>query len=176
MKMKELAPRGFLTICILKLLKTGPKHGYEIIKSIKEETGWKPSPGAVYPTLHDLKKKGLIEEKKVERRISYKLTNEGKAIAEKIDENMKIMKDKFYNFINIMGQILGLKESELRRMMETHARNGKGSFLLLPEDIRLSMIKTKNLILKIAKDEEKYKKLKKLLDDLKIKLEKLEGE
>ena len=176
MRMKELAPRGFLTTCILKLLKTGPKHGYEIIKSIKEETGWGPSPGAVYPTLHELKKKGLIEEKRVERRISYKLTPEGKLITEKIEENMKIMKDKFCNFISIMGQILGLKESELRRMIEIHGKKGKGSFLLLPEDIRMSMIKAKDLILKITKDEKKHKKLKRLLNDLRIKLEKIEGE
>jgi DNA-binding PadR family transcriptional regulator len=176
MKMKELAPRGFLTTCILKLLKTGPKHGYEIIKTIKKETGWEPSPGAVYPTLHNLKKKGLIEEKKVERRISYKLTTKGMEMTEKIEESMKDMKERFWNFISIMGQILGVKESELRRIMEIHEKKGRDNFLILPEGIRISMIKSRNLIFKITKDRKKHKKLKTLLDEVKIKLEKIDGE
>ncbi len=176
MSMKDLAPRGFLTTCILKLLRNGPKHGYEIIKCIKEDTGWKPSPGAVYPTLHGLKKKGLIEEKKDERRISYSLTTKGKEMTKKVEESMKDMKDKFWNFANIMGQILGVKESELRRMMEIHERKERGGFLLLPEDIRMTMIKISDLIAKIVKDKKKHKKLKCLLDDLRTKLEKIEGE
>jgi DNA-binding PadR family transcriptional regulator len=174
--MKELAPRGFLTMCILKLLKTGPKHGYEIIKSIKEETGWEPSPGAVYPTLHELKKKGLIEEKKVDRRISYKLTTEGKITVGKIEENMKEMKEKFHNFIGIMGQILGVKEAEMRKMMEIHGRKERDSFLLLPKDIKISMFKTRNLILKIAKDKSKHKEIERILKKTRIELEKIEGE
>jgi DNA-binding PadR family transcriptional regulator len=174
--MKELAPRGFLTTCILKLLKTGPKHGYEIIKSIKEETGWRPSPGAVYPTLHDLKKRGLIEEKKSERRISYKLTTEGKEMTGKIEENMKEMKEKFSNLIGIMGQILGVKDSELERMMDIHGKKETGNFLLLTEDIRKQIVKTREVIFKITKDEKKHKNLKNILDELYLKLKKLDGE
>jgi DNA-binding PadR family transcriptional regulator len=174
--MKELAPRGFLTTCILKLLKTGPKHGYEIIKSINKETGWEPSPGAVYPTLHNLKKKGLIEGKKCERRISYKLTNEGRITVKKIEENMKEMKNKLHSFIGIMGQILGVKDSELKGMIEIHEKKETGSFLLLPRDIRMQMIKARELIFKVAKDKKKHKKLKNLLDEVRIKLEKIEGE
>ena len=176
MEMKELAPRGFLTTCILKSLKNKPKHGYELIKSIKEGTGWEPSPGAVYPTLHHLKKRGLIEEKKEGRRISYRLTTKGKEMTEKVEESMKEMKNKFHSFISVIGQIMGVDESELRRIMEIHKGKEKGGFLLLPTDIKISMFKTRNLILEIAKDKEKHKKLKKVLDEVKIKLEKIEGE
>jgi DNA-binding PadR family transcriptional regulator len=175
MKIRDLAPRGFLTTCILKLLRTGPKHGYDIIKSIESETGWKPSPGAVYPTLHDLKKKGLIEEKKVERRISYKLTTEGKITVEKIEENMKEMKERFHNFISIMGQILGVKEPELRKMMEVHGKKGRDSFLFLPKDIKILMFKTRNLILKIAKDKSKHKEIERILKKTRMELEKIKG-
>jgi len=59
MKFHKLVPRGMLKFNILKLLKKGPKHGYEIMKLMEEETGWEPSPGALYPTLHQLKKKKL---------------------------------------------------------------------------------------------------------------------
>ena len=174
--MKDLAPRGFLTTCILKSLKDEPKHGYELIKSIKEGTGWEPSPGAVYPTLHHLKKQGLIDEEKEGRRISYRLTNEGEAIVEKIEENMKEMKKRLHNFISIMGQILGVKEPELRKMMEIHGRKERDSFLLLPKDIKISMFKTRNLILKIAKDKSKHKEIERILKKTRIELEKIEGE
>lgn len=174
MKITELVPRGFLTTCILKSLVNKPKHGYEIIKSIKEKTGWEPSPGSIYPTLHDLKKKGLIEEKKEGRRISYRLTTKGKEMAEKVEESMKEMKNKFHSFISVIGQIIGVEESELRRIMEIH--EGKDGFLLLPAGIKISMFKTRNLILKISKDKKNHKKLKKILDDLYFKLKNLEGE
>jgi Fe-S cluster assembly ATPase SufC len=97
-------------------------------------------------------------------------------MTEKIEESMKNMKEKFWNFTSIMGQILGVKESELRRIMEIHERKERGVFLLLPEDIRMNIIKTRNLMFKIAKDKEKHKKLKIFLDELRIKLEKIEGE
>ncbi len=176
MSMKNLVPRGFLTTCILKSLKNGPKHGYELIKSIKEGTGWEPSPGAVYPTLHHLKKQGLIDEEKYERRISYKLTTKGKEMTEKIEENMKEMKEKFSNLIGIMGQILGVKDSELGGMMNIHGKKGADGFLLLTGNIRKQMFKTRDLISKIAKDKKKHKNLKNVLDELYLKLKKLDGE
>jgi DNA-binding PadR family transcriptional regulator len=176
MEMKELAPRGFLTMCILKSLKDGPKHGYELIKSIKEETGWGPSPGAVYPALHHLKKQGLIDEEKEGRRISYRLTNEGEAIVEKIEENMKEMKSKFHNFINIMGQILEIKESELKKIKEIHNNKERRGFIFLPTDIKNSLFKTRDLISKISQNKKKHKNLKNVLDELYFKLKKLDGE
>ena len=176
MSMKDISPRGFLITCILKSLKNGPKHGYELIKSIKEETGWGPSPGAIYPTLHNLKERGLIEEKKDDRRISYKLTIKGKEMSEKIEENMEEMKNKFHNFIGIMGQIIGLKESELKKIREIHYNKEEKGFIFLPKDIKISLFKTRDLISKIAKDKKKHKNLKNVIDELYLKLKKLDGE
>jgi hypothetical protein len=97
-------------------------------------------------------------------------------MTEKVEESMKEMKNKFHSFISVIGQIMGVDESELRRIMEIHKGKEKGGFLLLPTDIKILMFKTRNLILEIAKDKEKHKKLKKVLDEVKIKLEKIEGE
>ena len=74
---KKIVPRGFLKSYILKLLKSGRKHGYDIIKSIENETGWKPSSGGIYTTLHELEKKRLIVKFKEGRRKYYKLTEKG---------------------------------------------------------------------------------------------------
>ena len=47
---------------ILGLIAEKPRHGYEIIKAIEEETGgaYTPSPGVIYPTLTLLEEMGHI--------------------------------------------------------------------------------------------------------------------
>ena len=176
MEMKKLVPRGFLRSHILKLLKSGPKHGYEIIKLIEQETGWNPSPGAVYPTLHELMKNNFVTKftSKRERRIYYKLTKKGELITEKFEESMNEMKDKFSDFIGIMSQILGMNETELRNIIQKHQQ--KGSFFLLSDEIRELIFKSRNSLITIARDKTKHKKLKKLLSEFEIKLKKLAGE
>ena len=78
---EKIVPRGFLKSYILKLLRSGPRHGYDIIKSIGDETGWKPSPGGIYPILHDLEERGLVIKFKDGRRKYYKLTKDGKKLS-----------------------------------------------------------------------------------------------
>ena len=45
--------QGDLKLVVLDLLRTRPRHGYEIIRAIEELAGgdYTPSPGVVYPTL-----------------------------------------------------------------------------------------------------------------------------
>jgi DNA-binding PadR family transcriptional regulator len=52
--------QGDLRLVILALLAEQPRHGYEIIKAIKERLGgaYAPSPGVVYPTLTWLEELG----------------------------------------------------------------------------------------------------------------------
>jgi len=47
---------------VLLLLGQQPMHGYQIIQAITERTqgAWRPSPGAVYPTLAQLEDEGLV--------------------------------------------------------------------------------------------------------------------
>jgi DNA-binding PadR family transcriptional regulator len=176
MGLKKLVPRGFLTTCILKQLKDGPKHGYYIIKSIEKETGWEPSPGAVYPTLHELKERGLITKKRKDRKIFYKLTKEGRELIHTLEKSMGEMKDRFGYFIGVLGQILGVSESELRNLIKKHEGIQKNRFFLLPPKIREPMFESRSFILKIAKDKTKHKKLMKILKDTKQELKKLSGE
>jgi len=178
MKIRKLVPRGFLTSCILKQLKTGPKHGYDIIKSLERENGWGPSPGAVYPTLHELTERGLITKirKKKDRKIFYKLTKEGRGLIHTFEKSMDEMKDKFGDFIGVVGQILGMSETELRVLMKKHGGIQREKLFLVPPKIRESMIQSKDLILKIAEDKTKHEKMGKILKDTQQKLKKLSGE
>lgn len=84
--------KGTLSLLILSLLRRRPMYGYEIVKTVREETGgaleWKE--GSLYPGLHKLAKDRLIRGEwqgtaGQRRRRYYHLTKEGRtALAEKI--------------------------------------------------------------------------------------------
>jgi len=54
---------GTLDLLILQTLKWSPKHGYGIGKWIRDKTegAVEPDESALYPALHRMEKKGLIE-------------------------------------------------------------------------------------------------------------------
>ena len=87
--------RGGLTTLILQNLSTGPNHGYSIAQEIKQKSrgvlDFKE--GALYPALHGLEGKGLIESStRVEQgrtRCYYKLTQKGKTALEKQKQDWK---------------------------------------------------------------------------------------
>jgi PadR family transcriptional regulator PadR len=75
--------RGSLPLLILHVLSTGPRHGYAILKDIKQgsEGVLGVAEGTLYPILHDLEQRGLIEafEETVSGRLRrcYRLTETG---------------------------------------------------------------------------------------------------
>lgn len=74
------ARRGESKFLLMDALQGGPKHGYEVIKSLEERSGgqYAPSPGVVYPTLQFLAEAGLVRaEQEGDRRV-FHLTDEGK--------------------------------------------------------------------------------------------------
>jgi DNA-binding PadR family transcriptional regulator len=78
---RDRARRGDARYILLDALRDGPKHGYEIIKTLEERSGGKyvPSPGTVYPTLQFLEDQGYVRAtEEAERRI-YQLTDAGQA-------------------------------------------------------------------------------------------------
>ena len=75
------ARRGEARYILLDALRDGPKHGYEIIKTLEEKSGgrYAPSPGTVYPTMQFLEDQGLVQAgQETERRV-YGLTEAGRA-------------------------------------------------------------------------------------------------
>ena len=77
--------KGSLPLLILHTLSREAKHGYRIAKDIKQQSVGvlNFAEGTLYPTLHDLEKRGLIksieEEVKGRTRRSYHLTEKGQA-------------------------------------------------------------------------------------------------
>lgn len=75
------AKRGEARYVLLDALRDGPKHGYEIIKTLEERSAgqYVSSPGTVYPTLQYLEEMGLVRaDQEGERRV-YNLTEAGRA-------------------------------------------------------------------------------------------------
>ena len=54
-------PKGLLQYLSLKLIQREPMSGSEIMESMEEYTGWRPSPGSMYPLLSNLQERDLIE-------------------------------------------------------------------------------------------------------------------
>ncbi len=72
--------RGHLKYAVLQLLSREPMHGYQLMKTMEEESGgsYIPSAGSVYPVLQKLEHKGLISsEAATDSRRSYRITEEG---------------------------------------------------------------------------------------------------
>lgn len=75
------AQRGDVRTAILLLLADQPMHGYQLMQAISERTdgAWRPSPGAVYPTLDQLEDEGLATIQQEGGRRLVTLTDAGRA-------------------------------------------------------------------------------------------------
>jgi DNA-binding PadR family transcriptional regulator len=82
---------GEFRIAILSLLSEGPKHGYQLMKEMKERSGgtYRASPGSVYPTAQQLEDEALIASKMEDGRRVYTLTAAGRKELEKDPETAK---------------------------------------------------------------------------------------
>jgi DNA-binding PadR family transcriptional regulator len=79
-----------LRLVLLKLIGDQPRHGYDLIRAIEEQTGgsYAPSPGVVYPTITLLQDMEQIAEQAAEgTKRQFAITDAGKALlAEKAEE------------------------------------------------------------------------------------------
>ena len=75
------AQRGDVRTAILLLLHDQPMHGYQLMQAISDRTqgAWRPSPGAVYPTIDQLEDEGLATIHAEGGRRLVTLTSEGHA-------------------------------------------------------------------------------------------------
>jgi DNA-binding PadR family transcriptional regulator len=72
-------------------------HGYQIMQAMSERTGgaWRPSPGAVYPTLAQLEDEGLVTTQEEDGRRLATLTPDGRTY---LDERSTRLGDPFADF------------------------------------------------------------------------------
>ena len=53
--------KSFLDLFVLDLLDGGPKHGYEIMRELRNKTGTMIGAGTLYPLLYELEERELVD-------------------------------------------------------------------------------------------------------------------
>jgi DNA-binding PadR family transcriptional regulator len=102
--------RGDVRAATLLLLGEGPMHGYQLMQEIERRTdgAWRPSPGAVYPTISLLEDEGYVEITREGSRQLVTLTDTGRAY---LEEQRESFGDPF------TGRVRG-GASDLRDLLE----------------------------------------------------------
>lgn len=102
--------RGTLDVLILKTLSWGPAHGYAVASWIEQvtEDALRIEEGSLYPALHRLERKGLIESEwglseNNRRARYYRLTEEGR-------RQLQAGLSHWGRFAEAVGKVLGGSE------------------------------------------------------------------
>ena len=110
--------KSMLKMFILRQISCKPMSGYDIIKKFEELLGYKPSAGAVYPTLKGLEKDGFIIGKKEGRRTVYSLAPKGKEFIEEIIRIKEEFYEKMHSHILATAEIFDDKDLKTFCRME----------------------------------------------------------
>ena len=70
---------GRLRLYLLRLLDEEPRHGYEVIRLLRDRFMgvYAPSPGTIYPRLARLEEEGLVTHDEENGRKVYRITEAG---------------------------------------------------------------------------------------------------
>jgi DNA-binding PadR family transcriptional regulator len=107
--------KGDMKYVILDLIKDKPRHGYEIIRELEEQSHgtYKPSPGAIYPTLQMLEEMDYISAMERDGKKIYTITEQGEQFLverkDSADEVRSQMKHR-WSFKNIGRMAMVMKE------------------------------------------------------------------
>lgn len=107
--------KGDLKYVLLGLIKDKPRHGYDVIRELEDQSYgfYKPSPGVIYPTLQMLEEMGYTGSTEEEGKKVYSITEQGLAfLAKKKDVANGVrsqMKHK-WSFKNIGRMVSVMKE------------------------------------------------------------------
>ena len=124
--------QGDLKLVVLDLLKSAPRHGYDVIKAIEDLAGgdYTPSPGVIYPTLTLLEDMGYAQATAEQSgKKSYAITPEGSAF---LDSQRDVL-ERILERITSAGSVADARRApELQRSMQNfktalHLRLSRGN-------------------------------------------------
>lgn len=72
--------RGDLKYEILESLLEGPRHGYDIMLTIEQKRGLRPSPGSIYPALQMLEDGDFVRGYERDGKRRYEITDKGREL------------------------------------------------------------------------------------------------
>jgi len=103
---------GNLRLLVLKLLSSKDMSGYDLMKTIYERTGRKPSPGSMYPLLEGLKQEGRMTVKEVGRAKRYSITESGKRELSDVSAQKDELVGNIRKAIGVFCTMTGQTETE----------------------------------------------------------------
>jgi len=100
--------RGTLQYCVLALLSSSERYGFELVRALGEVGGMVTSEGTIYPLLSRLRRDGLVETTWRESpagppRRYYKLTKAGRAALDGFAWEWSRFRDAVDQFVNTDG-------------------------------------------------------------------------
>ncbi len=158
--------KAHIKLTVLEELNKKSSYGYDVMKSIGE-LGKKPSPGYIYPLLNDLEKKNFISVKKDGRRKIYSITPDGRKFLKNLKNKRKLM---FEKMIQMWEPIAG--KEEIEHLKKFKINRDKSS---LPLRDLVLIKKLHRLIFSSyqKRNDENRKKIKKILEETIVKIEKI---
>jgi DNA-binding PadR family transcriptional regulator len=97
-------PVSPLQMLLLIQLDEGPKYGYEMLKTLKDEFEgtWEPKTGTVYPALKSLEKKGYITTETHDDTDYYQITKKGQTLFELMQNHLETSIDFSVKYISVV--------------------------------------------------------------------------
>jgi DNA-binding PadR family transcriptional regulator len=116
--------RGVVRVALLMLLAEESLNGYQLMQSIEERSGgrWRPSPGAVYPSLAQLEDEGLIRAAERDGTKVFEITDAGREYIEQREDQTPPWADNDDSeaFVDLLSQV---KQTGIAAMQVAHAGN-----------------------------------------------------
>ena len=106
--MSPVFRHGSLRLYLLRLLDEEPRHGYEVIRLLRDRFMgvYSPSPGTIYPRLARLEEEGLVTHDEVDGRKVYRITDAGREeLRSRSDELDELEEELSASVSNIVREV-----------------------------------------------------------------------
>ena len=113
-------PVSPLQVLLMIQLDGGPKYGYEMLKTLKDEFDgvWEPKTGTVYPALKSLAKKGFVETEERDGTEYYHITEKGRRLFPELEKHFADSLGFTVNYLTVLFKWMSMemKQGALRIM------------------------------------------------------------
>jgi DNA-binding PadR family transcriptional regulator len=131
--MSPVFRHGRLRLYLLRLLDEEPRHGYEVIRMLRDQFMgvYAPSPGTIYPRLARLEEEGLVTHDEVDGRKVYRITDAGRReLHDREDELAELeqeLSDSVRDVVREVKEDVRETVRSLREELTAAARNARSA-------------------------------------------------
>ena len=140
--MSPVFRHGSLRLYLLKLLDEEPRHGYEVIRLLRDRFMgvYSPSPGTIYPRLARLEEEGLVTHDEVDGRKVYRITDAGReelrSRSDELDELEEELSASVNDIVREVREDVRQTVRSLREELTWAARESRRASREMADDLR----------------------------------------